>query len=274
MHPYLEVLRPHNCVMAGIAVIAGVAIASGEPSSISSLIAFAVAFLVCGAGNIVNDYYDYDIDRINNPGRPLPSGRLSLFAAHGYALALFLIGIALAAVISLSVFLLASFNASLLYLYASSIKRRGGAEKNLAVSYLVASPFLFGGLVANNPLATLLLVLLAGLANTSREIIKDIQDYDGDRAFVETLPAKIGLEASARLAAVVLIFAIALSPLPYLLGVLSVNYLFLVLPADSIFLLAIPGFLRFPKRRAASTQRLLKMGMALALVAFLAGSLP
>lgn len=273
MHPYLEILRPHNCFMAGVAVIAGVAIASGNPLSGTSLLGFAVAFLVCGAGNIVNDYYDYEIDRINNPYRPLPSGRMSRYAAHGYAIGLFLLGVALAIIISLPAFLLASLNASLLYLYASSIKRRGGVSKNLAVSYLVASPFLFGGLVADNTPATLLLVILAGLANTSREIIKDIQDYEGDKAFVKTLPAKMGIHGSAKLASAVLILAIALSPLPYLLGLLSRYYLYLVLPADALFLMAIPRFLRSPVTHAAATQRLLKLGMALALGAFLLGSL-
>ena len=274
MHPYLEILRPHNCVMAGVAVIAGVAIASGDPFSASSLIAFAVALLVCGAGNIVNDYYDYEIDKINNPRRPLPSGRMSLQTAHRYAVALFLLGVALTLAISIPIFLLAAFNASLLYLYASSIKKRGGASKNLAVSYLVASPFLFGGLVAGNPLATFLLVILAGLANTSREIIKDIQDYEGDKAFLKTLPAKMGINGSAKLASAVLILAIAMSPLPYLLGTLSSYYLLLVIPADALFLLAIPRFLRSPRKQAAATQKILKLGMALALGAFLLGSLP
>jgi geranylgeranylglycerol-phosphate geranylgeranyltransferase len=273
MHPYLDILRPHNCFMAGVAVMAGVAIASGDPSSATSLLAFAVAFVVCGAGNIINDYYDYEIDRINNPLRPLPSGRMSLHAAHTYALALFILGTALAFIISLAAFLLAAFNSSLLYLYASSIKRKGGAAKNLVVSYLVASPFLFGGLVAERPLSTILLAGLAGLANTSREIIKDIQDYEGDMAFVETLPAKIGIQGSARLASGILVLAIAMSPLPYILGLVSSYYLYMVLSADALFLLAIPGFLRSPRERAASAQRLLKLGMALALGAFLAGSL-
>lgn len=274
MHPYVEILRPHNCLMAGVAVVIGVAIASGDPFSPIVYLAVMAAFLVCGAGNIINDYFDYGIDRINKPGRPLPSGRIPLGRARGYALALFSLGVALAAFINLGALLLAAFNSLLLYLYASFIKKQGGAGKNLAVSYLVASPFLFGGVVAGEPLVTLLLVLLAGLANTSREIIKDIQDYEGDKAFISTLPAKLGIKSSARLAGAVLVLAIALSPLPYLLGVLSFNYILLVLPADAFFLGVLPGFLRDPGGTAARTQRLVKLGMALGLAAFLAGSVP
>lgn len=260
--------------MAGIAVVAGVAIAAGEPFSTVSLLALIVAFLVCGAGNIVNDYYDYEIDKINNPARPLPSGKISLPTAHLYSLFFFIIGVVLAFMISPGAFIIAAFNSLLLYLYASSIKRRGGIMKNLTVSYLVASPFLFGGIVAGNPLPTIILVLLAGLANTSREIIKDIQDYEGDKAYVETLPAKIGIKAAARFASAVLFLAIALSPLPYLLGILGPYYLLLVLPADALFLFSIPSFIRSPVRRAVQTQRLIKLGMALALGAFLTGTIP
>jgi 4-hydroxybenzoate polyprenyltransferase len=104
--------------------------------------------------------------------------------------------------------------------------------------------------------------LLAGLANTSREIIKDIQDYEGDKAFIITLPAKLGIEASAKLASLILLLTIALSPLPYFLGILNFNYILVVLPADAFFLWVIPGFLRNPRSSAARTQRLIKLGMA------------
>lgn len=272
MHPYLEILRPHNCLMAGIAVVVGVVIAAEDPLTPIVYLAALVAFLICGAGNIVNDYFDYEIDKINNPRRPLPSGRMSLDKAFNYALLLFIFGTALGVLINLGAFLLAAFNSYLLYFYAKSIKKRGGAGKNLTVSYLVASPFLFGGIVAGKPFVTVLLVLLAGLANTSREIIKDIQDYEGDKAFIQTLPAKIGIENSAKLASLVLFLTIIVSPLPYFLGILNFNYILVVVPADALFLGVAINFLRNPSSSARSTQKLIKIGMALGLAAFLAGN--
>lgn len=272
MIPHLEILRPHNCLMAAVAVVVGAAIASKEPLGFSIVLAALIVFLVCGAGNAINDYFDFEIDRINNPSRPLSSGRMSLGFAHAYSLALFALGIALSVLINPLALLLAVFNSSLLYLYAMKIKKRGGAGKNFTVSYLVASPFLFGGIAVGEPLVTLLLVLLAGLANTSREIIKDIQDYEGDKAFIATLPSNIGIENAARLASFALFLTIALSPLPYFLGILTFNYILVVVPANTLFLWVILKFLRNPVRNCKSTQRLIKVGMALGLAAFLAGS--
>jgi len=272
MNPYLEILRPHNCLMAGIAVVVGVVIAAEDPLTPVVYLAALVAFLICGAGNVVNDYFDYEIDKINNPRRPLPSGRLSLDKAYNYALLLFILGVLLGVLINPWAFLLAALNSCLLYLYAKSIKKKGGAGKNITVSYLVASPFLFGGVVAGEPIVTMLLVLLAGIANTSREIIKDIQDYKGDRDFIATLPAKIGIENSAKLASLVLLLTIIVSPLPYYLGVLGFNYILLVVPVDALFLGVAINFLRDPLGSAKGTQRLIKLGMALGLAAFLAGN--
>lgn len=273
MIAYIEILRPHNCLMAALAVAVGGAIASSEPLGPVIALAALVAFLVCGAGNMVNDYFDFELDKINNPSRPLPSGRMSLGFAHAYSLVLFALGIGFSVFINPLALLLAGFNSLLLYLYASKIKKRGGIGKNFTVSYLVASPFLFGGIAVGEPFVTLLLVLLAGLANTSREIIKDIQDYEGDKAFIATLPRKIGIDRAARLASFILLLIIALSPFPYFLGILNLNYILVVVPADALFLWVSVNFLRNPISNAVSTQRLIKTGMALGLLAFYAGNL-
>ena len=272
MIPYLEILRPHNCLMAAVAVVVGAAIASQEPLAPLIALAGLIVFLICGAGNAINDYFDFEIDRINNPSRPLPSGMMPLSFAHVYSLALFALGTALSVFINPLALLLAAFNSLLLYLYAMKIKKRGGIGKNFTVSYLVASPFLFGGIAVGEPLVTLLLVLLAGLANTSREIIKDIQDYGGDKAFIATLPSKIGIENAAKLASLVLFLTIATSPLPYFLGILNFNYILVLVPANALFLWVSITFLRNPMGNAKSTQRLIKIGMALGLAAFLAGN--
>ncbi len=146
-------------------------------------------------------------------------------------------------------------------------------EKNLTVSYLVASPFLFGGAVAGNVIPTLFLALLAALANTSREIIKDIEDFEGDRLFAMTLPTKIGFENSAKLAGGFMLAAVVLSPLPYILNILNKYYLFFVLVANVLFFASLVFSRNIDVQNAKRTQRFIKLGMFLALVAFLIGSL-
>src|SRR5512139_1150182 len=86
MRAVLTLLRPHNMLASALAVVAGAVIA-GDPR----------AALVTGAGNILNDCFDLDVDRINKPRRPLPSGRISRGAALSWYGALSIIASAGAA---------------------------------------------------------------------------------------------------------------------------------------------------------------------------------
>lgn len=270
---YLEILRPMNGAMAAAAALVGALIAAqGLPQE--ALLAALITFIALGAGNAVNDYYDYEIDKINSPSRPLPAGRMSLGAAHIYSAILFTSAIVLSSLINSLTLAIAVFNCSLLYAYAWKIKKTGGLLKNAAVSYLVASPFLFGGAAVSNVGVTIFLAVLAALGNTGREIVKDIEDYEGDRRFARTLPATLGFDAAARLASLFVLLAILLSPLPYFLGMLSEYYLALVIPADLYFAHAMAAFVKnVSVESARSTQRAIKRGMGLALLAFLAGGI-
>jgi geranylgeranylglycerol-phosphate geranylgeranyltransferase len=256
--------------MAAFAVFLGAGIATGSFDA-SVALACIVAFLVCGAGNVINDYYDYEIDKINAPMRPLPRGAITPNSARSYALLLFLVGNALAAKISTAAFALAAFNSALLYVYAWRIKRGGGLSKNLTVSYLVASPFLYGGIAVAEPEATLVFATLAALANTSREIVKDIADLRGDRGACSTLPVRIGVRRSAYAAAAFLATAVLLSPLPYLLKYLGTGYLPLVGIADAVFVYALLVLLK--RGDAVKSAWYIKLGMFIALLSFLAGAL-
>ncbi len=85
---YLELMRYKNCLMAGFAAVIGTLIAfniliSGTstpnfedafPPFLDAGLVFLVVFLVSGAGNAINDYFDIKIDSINRPERPIPSG--------------------------------------------------------------------------------------------------------------------------------------------------------------------------------------------------------
>lgn len=271
MNPYLEITRAHNCLMAGIAVFAGAMVASEGMFVIGVLSGFLSAFIIAAAGFIINDYYDIDVDRVNRPKRPLPSGKISLSKAYRYAMLLFGLGILISVFINLAASAIALFNSILLYLYAWRIKRRGGLEKNLTVSYLVSSPFLFGGAAVGNIEVTLFLVLLAGLANTSREILKDIEDFEGDMLFSSTLPMKVGFNKSARIAGGFMMAAIIFSPMPYLFGILGKDYLILVSIANVSFLASFVFLRKVNVQNAKKTQKFIKLGMFLALVAFIAG---
>ena len=103
--------------------------------------------MITGAGNVVNDYYDREIDAVNRPKRPIPSGRISPKSALNYSLILFAAGCLLAALVNQLCLLVAAFNSAILFFYARNLKTTPLAG-NLCVAYLTGSTFLFGGATA------------------------------------------------------------------------------------------------------------------------------
>lgn len=269
---YIIILRPLNCLMASLAVIIGGMIASKTFFTKDIILACIVGFVVCGAGNVINDYFDYEIDKINNPTRPIPSGKIPIKKAFLYSIFLFLFGIALSCMINIYAVVMAIINSLILFLYPYKIKSIGGLSKNITVSYLVASPFLFGSIALNQWSNTILIFLiLAFLANTSREIVKDIEDTKGD--IYPTLPKKIGIANSAKLASLFMMMAILLSPIPYILHILNIYYLVSVSFADFIFIYTFYKFLKKPEEKIRKISTQIKVGMFFAMLAFIVGKL-
>jgi geranylgeranylglycerol-phosphate geranylgeranyltransferase len=252
--------------MAAAAAIIGLAIA-GELASWAGLI-FLVVFLVTGAGNAINDYYDRKIDAVNRPGRPIPSGRISPERALYYSLALFAAGCLFAGMVNQICLLVAAFNSALLILYARILKATPLAG-NITVAFLTGSTFLFGGAAAGMQglLANQVPFLLSFLVSMSREIAKDIEDMAGDIAGgASTLPILAGKRASAALAAGFALAALVLG----LFAPFGRVYLAIVAVADLFFLLSVA---KIARGDATGAQKALKKGMAVALLAFLAAAL-
>ena len=267
MKAYWEILRPFNCMMAAAAAIIGLAIAGGLSPRSTTLI-FLVVFLVTGAGNAINDYYDRQIDFINRPARPIPSGRIAPRAALNFSLALFAAGCLLAGLVNQVCLALAAFNSALLFLYARNLKATPLAG-NICVAFLTGSTFLFGGAAAGlqGLFANQVPFLLSFLVSMSREIAKDIEDMAGDIAGgARTLPILAGERASSALAAAFALAAVVLS----FFAPFGRAYLAVVAVADLFFLLSVG---KIGRGDATGCQKALKRGMAVALVAFLAAAL-
>jgi geranylgeranylglycerol-phosphate geranylgeranyltransferase len=263
----LEILRPANCLMAGLAAVTGLVIA-GNLDLTTACFVFLAAFLVTGAGNAVNDYYDREIDAVNRPKRPIPSGRISPRVALFLSSALFVASCLLAGLASELCLGIAILNSVLLFFYARDLKAMPVAG-NCCVSYLTGSTFLFGGAASGTvgAAANLFPAALSFLATMSREIVKDIEDMEGDRmGGARTLPLLAGRDVSSAAAAAFSLLAVVLS----LLAPFGTTYLIIIAVADLFFLVSI---LKIARGDPAGSQRALKLGMALALLAFLAAAL-
>ncbi|MDW7730977.1 MAG: geranylgeranylglycerol-phosphate geranylgeranyltransferase [Methanolobus sp.] len=283
MNAHLKLIRSGNCAMAAIAATIGVFIAyniliSNSPGSIpvplyESLLVFLTVFLVTGAGNAINDYFDVDIDRVNKPGRPIPSGKISMSNALYFSLALFAFGTLFAFLINPVCGIIALANSLLLIYYARTLKRTAFLG-NLAVGYLTGSAFLFGGAVffeSGGLQSVFVLFLLATLATVAREIVKDIEDIEGDmKDGARTLPIVIGPKRAAYLASLIGLIAVLASPLPYFQSLMSIRYLLIVAVADLLFAIALYEILG--KDDPGKSSRMFKFAMVFALISFIAGA--
>ncbi len=93
----LSMMRLPNCVMIGFAVIVGELIASTTVPARAAFYGFMTGFLLLAASMISNDYFDREIDAINEPQRPLPAGLVKPSDALSFAVILASLGLLFAA---------------------------------------------------------------------------------------------------------------------------------------------------------------------------------
>jgi geranylgeranylglycerol-phosphate geranylgeranyltransferase len=259
--------RPGNAVVGGVAALVGGYL--GGSLGLAAAVAATATVLGTGAGNAVNDYYDAEIDAINNPERPIPSGRLSRRDAALLAVVFFVAALVLTVVFLPPLAIgIGVVNLVLLVGYSSHLKRMP-LVGNVAVAYLTGSAFVFGGAAVKGVEFTIVLFALAALANLGREIVKDVEDIEGDaEEGARTLPVVWSGRSALAVASVAVAVGVVLSPLPYFFfDEFGVEYLVSVGAADLVFLEGTRRSWKSPSRG----QKLLKVAMVVALVAFVVG---
>ncbi len=272
----LRMIRPVNCAMMGLAVIVGEVMALGGGFLLwPALIGFAVGFLLLGAAMTTNDYFDVDIDRVNQPERPLPSGSVKPSQALWAAAILITGGLLLAATINLFTFGIAALS-QMLMAYYNARGKRTGLPGNVVVSVNVGIPFVFGGFaVGNMNLALGFFTLLSFLSSLGREVTKGIADIPGDSKIgVRTVAVKSGPKTASRVAALFFLLAVLLSLLPLVTRVVSWVYIPWVIACDTGFVYTSLSLLRKTTAENARRQKQLALvWMMLGLLAFLFGAL-
>lgn len=277
---YIALARPLNAVMAVFGVVVGAAVGTRRGGWTSAAgwntvsVSLATA-LILAAGNALNDVCDVEIDHINRPNRPLPSGRLSRREAVGFACGCALTGWALAWSVGRLALGTAVAATGLLLWYALVLKRTplGG---NLVVGVLTSGAVFAGGVGVNQPFATGVPVLLVFLFTVAREILKDVEDLEGDRrGGAKTVPVCWGIKKALLLATLFTAGGVLFSPVPYAMRLegFGRGYLLLVLTGvDAVLVGALLFVWRLGSPEAAGkAQRWFKFGSAVGLVAVWVG---
>lgn len=266
MREWLEIIRPLNGIMSGLSVIV-VAVAIKNYDLNQIILGILVTFLTTSGGNVLNDYYDADVDRINHPERPIPSGRIGRRGALVYSAFIFSASIFASVFLGLIPFIIDLLAIFLLFTYESYTKNRGFVG-NMNISFLLFLLFVFSGSIFNSYTLPTILGLMAFFSTLGREITKDVEDMAGDYNRV-TMPKRIGKKNSLYLSSMFYIIAILISPVPFIQGYYGFPYLVTVIISDIIFVISLYVQFSDPHRGEVYS----KYAMIVALFSFVMGGI-
>ena len=232
----IRLFRPELPFAAGVTVLMGEMVAlGGLPSAREALLGFTCVFLLSASALILNDVFDLQVDRVNAPERPIPSGAVSVREAIGLSVPVILGGLAAALAMGPSTLVFGVFIWVIGFLYNWKFKR-SGLPGNLMVATSVAACFILGGMAVGDPTNRLvwLLALGAFLIDLAEEIAGDAMDMEGDRLLgSRSLALQYGRTAALRISAGLFALVFILTPLPLILGWLGIQYLLAIIVADA-----------------------------------------
>jgi geranylgeranylglycerol-phosphate geranylgeranyltransferase len=283
-----QLMRLEHGVMIFLAILIGSLIAlKGElPSVKNFVLTFFTALFLEASTFALNDYYDLNIDKKNKRiDRPLVRGDIQPKTALVLFFILFPLGIICSYFVNLTCFIIALITALLAILYDAKMKKIK-LIGNFYIAYVMAIPFIFGGAAAIegdtlsfqiDP-AIYIIALIAFLAGSGREIMKDVQDFEGDKEKgVRSFPKYIGKRKSNVVAAFFYIVAIIFSFIPFMLKQFPIYYrnyyyLIIVLITD-IILIVVSLQLIFNKEPNMKLFRKASLiAIFIGLIAFLVGT--
>jgi geranylgeranylglycerol-phosphate geranylgeranyltransferase len=274
----LDLIRPVNCAMIGFAVIVGAFVS--KPASVSTVelaLGFLTGFFICAYSMAVNDVYDIEVDRVNRPERPLPSGRISAAGASRISVVSLLAGVA-CSVLSLNplAVVIGLFYAFLSWLYNSRAKKQG-IGGNLIVASSLAIPFIYGGVIIGGSSAGSLLLMMAltsFFSGVGREVVKAMADVEGDAMRgVKSVARTGGLRVASAAGATFFLLAVVTSWVPLITRIANQIYTYGVIIPDAIFIgLALAILSRPDAARALKVKRIALAGMTVGLLVFIGGA--
>ena len=270
---YLQLIRPINCIMMGFAVIVGASLVSTLSFNFNLFLGFLTSFSLTAASMVINDYYDREIDTINEPNRPIPRGDVSPKEALGFATILSVIGFIAAFETNVPSFIV-SVTALIISIVYITKGKGTGLPGNFLVSASVIIPFIYGGLtIGKIETPTILFVAIVFLSNTGREITKGITDVEGDRSHnIKTIAVIYGEKKAAISAAAFSLFAVGLSPVPWIWKLVSYWFLpFVILTDIGLIVTSIMLLRDYSRKNAKKIKKLSLLWFMTGLLAFIFG---
>ncbi|MCL5028122.1 MAG: geranylgeranylglycerol-phosphate geranylgeranyltransferase [Bacteroidetes bacterium] len=270
----IKIIRPTNIVITILSIaIAAIVCLHSHFNLINIIFASISGGLTAAAGNIINDIFDFEIDKINRPDRPLPSKLLSIRSAYTYYIALNILSIGISSFINNYALIINLTAVIILFFYSYKLKRIV-LIGNILVAFLTGLAFIYGGISVNNIREAIIPSLFALLINFIRELVKDMEDIEGDsKAGIISFPNRFGFMNSKRIIAGFSILLIAATFYPFLFRIYNIKYfLIILLLVDPILLFILKSLFKDDSRKNLNKiSFILKLNMVFGLTAIYFG---
>lgn len=193
MKYYLQIIRPLNLIITAFASLTAYFIVAENSDLFNLTLIILSTVLTAGAGNIINDIIDIDIDAINKPSRPLPSKNLKISSAYIWYSTLVAGSLASGFLLGYHSFAAVVLVNFILLFYTIFLKRRP-FWGNFVVAFISGYLFYFCSITTGNFSKIIPLAVSAFLFHFIREIIKDISDIEGDKHLrANTMAIRLGV---------------------------------------------------------------------------------
>ncbi|MDH5664468.1 MAG: UbiA family prenyltransferase [Candidatus Bathyarchaeota archaeon] len=274
---FVRLLRPSYWLMTGgLSVLVTITLQRGFPEAYLMTLVFLSAILITSGGFAFNDYCDWQADSIVKPDRPIPSKQISPSTVLIISAMLFLAGLGTAFTINLLCFGIVLADIALLIVYSAFLKKKSGLLSNLIVGLLIGTAFLYGeaALLQKISVASLSLTFMS-MGSVGGNILRDILGLEGDlKTGYPTLPAKHGINPSAKIGAFFFLLTVIASPIPYLIEVVNYTYLIPVAIWNCILIYSASSLLKKPDiQNVKKHERLATMSMILLPISLVVGAL-
>ena len=272
----LSLIRPINSFMIGLAVVVGIAI--GYPDMLFSrltIYGFITGFSISSYSMIINDIYDIEIDKVNQPERPLAKQIISINSALSLSLILLLIGLTSSLLISYYNIIITAIFSFLSWFYNIWGKKQGIIGNSIVASSM-SIPFIFGGIITGNiSLLVWSISLIAFLSGMGREIIKTIADVKGDKIKgIKSVSIQFGSRNAMLIACGFIIISILISFIPVYLNLIQIYYIPLLILTDLILLYSIFVLSKdYSKSESLKVKKYILYAMLFGLITFLMNSM-
>jgi len=260
---HLETWRLYTVVWCGLVSLTGSCISYGSfPPLKISVLALFIPMLGWTAALYLSDFLDKNLDAIQKPHRPIPSGRIKPYEALAIGAIFAITGFLLSFLLNFKNIILVFIVAGLVFTYTKISKSRG-LMGNLNRGIVTVVAYFFGVFsidqsIQSIPIYIWVLALVFLFHDTNSNLVGAIRDMDGDKkGGYQTIPVKLGIKISIFISLALTITWLLLALfLPFYYKFLKIEF-YLIMVIDILILISLYIYL-FKAIRKYSREKALK----------------